>query len=460
MKKSTRRVGAGILATLAPSALAIAEGIEEKLYESPKEVINFDYHSKVRDDTNKFVLRSNGTVTMYDSNFNYIMNSKGDWFHDADNSKDVSRGDGRMLPEFDATITNAFKQGLIEAKEELGRNYAENEKLLEKIALAEGKLSKTENNVTDYMNEIQKLKIELRGYQTPSDEKEFPYASGNGERFHSKIVSKKEDHDIVNGNTTIINEGYVTPTDTCNREEVADKEIVIQKLVDEEEPVAKLIDKQILVVEEKLPEPPINEDILKIMVEKYGLPESEVQEPVKPDYNSRLAFVTEGFGGKGFGVGGIGTSWEPSANFGLTGTILGGLAKDNTSEITTDPSPIGVYGHGITEEQGQRMIGGALEFDLRADNGLGILIGGEFKYWTWIENNTAEILGPDGEIRKSNSTSTPKNQISGGPRVGLEYITKSGAGFGIIASVDTVRNQISVGGRVSLRKSQNKPKKE
>ena len=88
----------------------------------------------------------------------------------------------------------------------------------------------------------------------------------------------------------------------------------------------------------------------------------------------RFAFVTEGFVGNGFKRIGIGASWEPIDKFGITGTIFTGNAKDTIlSEETTEPSPRGRYGHGVTEQQGLTLKGCSL--DLKIGKGLYFVVG-------------------------------------------------------------------------------------
>ncbi len=92
MKNSTRRIGAGVLTALIPTAPAIAQEI--------------NYSGE------RFKIKEDGAVMLdergRETNYNYIQDTKtGKWYFDADNSGTITQKDEAMLPRFGYEIERA-----------------------------------------------------------------------------------------------------------------------------------------------------------------------------------------------------------------------------------------------------------------------------------------------------------------------------------------------------------------
>ncbi len=382
MKNLGKKIAAGTI-VLGIATGAYGEGVTEEGYNPNGIVTSFDYTSPSRDGKPRtFDLLNDGTAKMRDSDYKFVLDEKtGRWFYDVDNSNTRTPGDEGMDLKYNGKFTAVIRDALIQAKDNLALQALQstelskrNKGLLETIALMEGRLKASEDNATDYMNQLSILQDKLNEYDKPTIQDEVLQVE----------PTLKGDYQLPAG--------------------------------------------------EKLPEP-------------------KIRDPYQP----RLAFNIGGFGGKGFGGLEIGASWEPSAFFGITGSILAGLYADNVLEdITTEPSPTGRYGHGITEEQGKRMLGGALDFSFGTER-VKILLGVAMHYTDWIKKNTAEILGADGEIRYSNTEFIPQFQLSGAARVGLEFISKSKiVGSRTMLSVNPKKDEISIVQGLSFRKPQHR----
>lgn len=141
-------------------------GMTEEFYDNPeKPILEFPYSNET------FQVRRDGRVFMKNSDYEFVLDDKGRWYFDKDKSRTATPGDEAMKPEFGYNITKMLRNALIKAKEDLALYALKNEglternkSLLEKIALAEDNLAKSEGNVQEYIAQLGRLRNELDEY--------------------------------------------------------------------------------------------------------------------------------------------------------------------------------------------------------------------------------------------------------------------------------------------------------
>jgi hypothetical protein len=154
--------------------------------------------------------------------------------------------------------------------------------------------------------------------------------------------------------------------------------------------------------------------------------------------------------------GAVGVSMDPASlqSAGLGASLILGRGYGQPillQEITTEPSPYGVYGHATTHKENTKSIGGALDLLIGTPN-FHLLFGGQLTHTSYLEKNTAETIGPDGEVRRSNQNYIPQTEVSFDFRAGLEAVLKNRIGIRGIVTVNPQNRQTSFGLGASFRR--------
>ncbi len=407
-----------------PTSIESAQDNQEKYTLSPDTILHsFDYRSPIeiremlgRDDEYRtFQFLANKTIRMVDhtndSDNPYIYElcpTNGSWeYLVGPNSREL------MNPLFNSTVTNELMEALIQSREDAAYQIAQNSELeemnrnsLEQIALMETELKENEENTREdlyqYSLQIARLQKVIEGY----------------------FNNSQPQQDIEKDKSLISESQTETSSEKIGRDINPFFEPFNPIFIHQEQPT----------LDEQYPRTAPTLDEFKLN-------------------RHRTALTLDVLAGNNTIYGGLGVSINPSSSipFGFTASALaGGVGDIVLEEITTEPSPYGIYGHGIREQQGKSLFGGALEVSFGGPS-FYVSVGGELTYSSWIEKVTEEIC-KNGEVLVSNQNFTPNSEISGRIRAGLEFITKSGVGFGGLISIDPQTGEVSIGGRISYGK--------
>ncbi len=412
-----------------PTAYSAPRGMTEGFYDNPdKAILEFGYSDKTIE------VRRNGRVFKKGTDDEYLMRPDGTWVYDRNKNREPDEGDNdKMNPEFGYTITTSLKNAFIKVKENLARDGLKNANLLEKLASAESRLAKYEDTpqyASEFIKVMQETYPDIQeepdepsiGLRTP----EYPLAQ-NSQLLTGITYPEPNLPKVMDAVLATSNESRIMPPKPDYQEEAKTAPTTIK--IDDG---IRMDETTVQESDTKLYEPPIDEKILRRILLRE---------------RSRVAFNIGGSGGKEFGYGELGFSWEPAIkenNFGITLSVLGAIyANRILEEITTEPSPRGINGHRITEELEKRMVGGALDFTFGAEQ-LKILFGGAIHYTNWIKSRLEELMKSDGTIIKSNQNSIPESEWSKSIRMGLEGVLKSGVGSRTTMDVNVDKNQLTI----------------
>ncbi len=172
-------------------------------------------------------------------------------------------------------------------------------------------------------------------------------------------------------------------------------------------------------------------DAFGSLIDRYNTSQEEIKELKKErkeltdiveyhaDGKGNVAFVVDALMGDGFGYAGIGASMKLSDRLGLTGTILAGAAKDKVLEtITTESSPMGIYGEAIKEQTNLEKLGASLELAVNLGKGFNLSLGGGVMRDKWDEEIVERFYQGENILNEVSSSNTD-SQVSGFIRGGI-----------------------------------------
>ena len=468
-------------------------------------VIDFDYFSQARNETNNFTLWSDETATMGDA-------TKGEveyrfvpgWFYDVDNSGTYTRGDEAMANEFNIDFTQTIVNSLINARNETvsaQTKFSELERTYNALKSEYDTLSSRQNPSTGDSGRIRELESQLgslRGQYTAL------------ENEYKEIVS------VASSRAADSRQPVQAPTPRYTREELAEELAKIKVDSPDETPASStsteptqrtaspaplpeapldynarilgynaritVLDEQIKLYETQIKNYQTRVGSLEGQLEetqtrfdelvrnsgrsldstvKEPAPETEAVAKIKRNVFGITGGVYHSFAlgtpAENFWAAEVGAIIAPLdwLKFAITG--IAGTGKEFSVTETGEASPRGIYGQGVTTTTAGTILGGALDvkFGGKINDNLGFSLGLGLSITqrNAVESITEGTYNADGSVRILNTPIYNEiKELSVAPRLGLEiFFNKAGFGLEAMLSQNPKLKDTSIGLRISTR---------